>query len=434
MTAENADSPPRKAPDSAGSGCFSRGTIAQRAAELDAADPLASHRAKFVMPDDVVAYLDGNSLGRPLHATRDRLAAFVDDMWGRRLIRAWDEGWMDAPTDLGDTIARVTLGAAAGQTVVADSTTVLLYKLVRAAVDDRTAAEPRRTEILLDTDNFPTDRFVVEGVAAERGLQLVWIRPDPAAGVTPDQVRAAVSDRTALVLLSHVAYRSGHLADLPAITAIAHEAGALVLWDLCHSAGSVEISLDEHEVDLAVGCTYKYLNGGPGAPAFAYLANRHHGLLQQPIQGWMGVADVFAMGERYQPAGDVRQLISGTPPIVGMLPMRDMLALIDQVGMPAVRRKSVALTGFAIEVADALLTTHDVRLVTPRDPQARGSHITLDHPEFRRVTAELWQRGVIPDFRPPQSLRVGLSPLSTSFTEVAAGLSVVAELLSPSRS
>jgi len=401
--------------------------IADRAAELDAADPLAPHRHAFVTTEGVVAYLDGNSLGRPLRTTRERLAGFVDRAWGDRLIRAWDEGWMDAPTELGDTIARVTLGAAAGQTVVADSTTVLLYKLVRAAVD----AQPGRTEIVVDTDNFPTDRFVVEGVAAERDLTLTWIRPDADAGVTPDQVRAVVSDRTALVLLSHVAYRSGQIADLPAITAIAHGAGALVLWDLCHSVGSVELALDEHDVDLAVGCTYKYLNGGPGAPAFAYLARRHHDRLRQPIQGWMGAADPFAMAEHYEPASGVRQLISGTPPIVAMLPMRDMLALIDQVGMPAVRRKSVALTAFATEVADQLLAPLGVRVASPRDPAARGSHVTLDHPEFRSVTADLWQRGVIPDFRPPHGLRVGLSPLSTSFAEVAAGLCAVADLLSP---
>jgi kynureninase len=400
-------------------------TIAQRAAELDAADPLATYRTDFVTTDDVVAYLDGNSLGRPLRATRDRLATFVDGPWGDRLIRAWDEEWMAAPTDLGDTIARVCLGAAPGQTVVADSTTVLLYKLVRAAV----GARPGRTEIVVDTDNFPTDRFVVEGVAAERDLELRWITPDPDATVTPEQVRAAVSDRTALVLLSHVAYRSAQIADLPAITEIAHESGALVLWDLCHSVGSVELALDQHQVDLAVGCTYKYLNGGPGAPAFAYLAERHHDTIRQPIQGWMGAADVFAMAERYQPADGIRQLISGTPPIVGMLPMRDMLALIDNVGMPAVRRKSVALTGFAIEVADALLTPYDVRLASPRDAAIRGGHITLDHPDFRQLTADLWERGVIPDFRPPHGLRIGLSPLSTSFAEVAAGLSIVAELL-----
>jgi kynureninase len=398
-----------------------------RAAELDASDPLAPYRAAFVTTDGVLAYLDGNSLGRPLRATRDRLAAFVDGPWGDRLIRAWDEDWMAAPTELGDTIARVCLGAAPGQTVVADSTTVLLYKLVRAAVD----ARQDRTEIVVDTDNFPTDRFVVEGIAAERGLQVRWISPERGATVTPDQVRAVVSGRTALVLLSHVAYKSGQVTDLPAITEIAHQAGALALWDLSHSVGSVEIALDEHQVDLAVGCTYKYLNGGPGAPAFAYLAGRLQGTVRQPIQGWMGAADVFAMADRYQPAEGVRQLISGTPPIVGMLPMRDMLALIDEVGMPAVRRKSVALTAFAVEVADVLLAPYGVRLASPRDPAVRGSHVMLDHPDFRRVTADLWERGVVPDFRPPHGLRVGLSPLSTSFAEVEAGLSVVAELLSP---
>jgi kynureninase len=424
------DSPPRKAPEIEESRCFSGGTIDQTAADLDAADPLASYRDAFVTADGVVAYLDGNSLGRPLKETRERLASFVDGPWGDRLIRAWDEEWMAAPTDLGDTIARVCLGAALGQTVVADSTTVLLYKLVRAAV----AARPDRTEIVVDTDNFPTDRFVVEGVAAERGLELRWITPAPDGTVTADQVRAAVSDRTALMLLSHVAYRSGQIADLPAITAIAHEAGALVLWDLCHSVGSVELALDEHQVDLAVGCTYKYLNGGPGAPAFAYLAERHHDTVRQPIQGWMGAADVFAMAERYQPAAGIRQLISGTPPILGMLPMRDMLALIEEVGLPAVRRKSVALTAFAVEVADELLTPYDVRLASPRDPALRGGHVTLDHPDFRELTAALWERGVIPDFRPPHGLRIGLSPLSTSFAEVAAGLKVVAELLSSPRS
>ena len=226
---------PRTDPKTGPMATFSR--LVARAAELDAADPLASHRDAFLSTDGVVAYLDGNSLGRPLRATRDRLAAFVDGPWADRLIRAWDEEWMAAPTDLGDTIARVCLGAAAGQTVVADSTTVLLYKLVRAAVDAQISAEPGRTEIVVDTDNFPTDRFVVEGVAAERGLELVWITPEPDAAVTPEQVRAVVSDRTALVLLSHVAYRSGQVADLPAITETAHDAGALVLWDLCHSVG-----------------------------------------------------------------------------------------------------------------------------------------------------------------------------------------------------
>lgn len=399
--------------------------LARRAAELDASDPLASYREAFVTTPEVVAYLDGNSLGRPLHATRDRLARFVGEDWGGRLIRGWDEGWMDAPTELGDLLAHTTLGAAPGQAVVADSTTVLLYKLVRAAAD----ARPGRGEIVVDTGNFPTDRFVSEGVAAERGLTLRWIEPDPLAGVTVDDVRSVVGPDTALVLLSHVAYRSGAIADLPAITDAVHDAGALVLWDLCHSVGALELGLDADGVDLAVGCTYKYLNGGPGAPAFAYVAERLQESIRQPIQGWMGAADPFAMGPSYAPASGIRQLVSGTPPIVGMLPVRDMLALIGRADMPAVRQKSEALTAYAVEVADELLVPLGARLASPRDAAARGSHITLDHPAFERATAELWRRGVIPDFRPPDGLRIGLSPLSTSFAEVFAGLAMAREVL-----
>ncbi|RYJ06808.1 MAG: aminotransferase class V-fold PLP-dependent enzyme [Actinomycetales bacterium] len=399
--------------------------LSARAASLDDADRLAHHRDAFVQRDDVRAYLDGNSLGRPLHATREAMAAFVDDVWAARLIRAWDEGWMDAPTELGDRIGRVVLGAAAGQTVVSDSTTVMLYKLVRAAVDH---AEPGRDEIVADTDNFPTDRFVLEGVAAERGVTLRWITPGP-EGVTADDVAEAVTERTALVLLSQIDYRSGRLADLPAITRVAHGAGALVLWDLCHSAGSVEIALDADEVDLAVGCTYKYLNGGPGSPAYGYVAHRLQSRLAQPVQGWIGSAEPFAMGESYVPAEGVRRFLSGTPPIVGMLAMRDMLDLVESAGMPAIRAKSVALTTFAVDVHDALLAPLGVTLASPRDPALRGSHVTLDHPDFRTVVAELWTRGVIPDFRPPQGLRVGLSPLSTSFVEVRDGLTEVARVL-----
>jgi len=395
--------------------------LAERAVELDRADPLATYRQAFVEVDGLIAYLDGNSLGRPLKATRDTLTRFVEGPWGNRLIRAWDEEWMAAPTQLGDLIGRVVLGAGPGQTVVADSTTVMLYKLARAAVD----AQPGRDEIIADTENFPTDRFVLEGIAAERGLRIRWIRPEADAGVTVEQVRAEVGERTALVLLSHVAYKSAWIADLRAITAAAHEAGALVLWDLCHAVGAVELALDGDGVDLAVGCTYKYLNGGPGAPAFGYVAARLQDRLHQPVQGWMGHAEPFAMAETYRPAIGIRGFISGTPPIVGMLPMRDMLALIDQAGMSAIRTKSVALTGFAIELAEEALTTYGVRIASPRDPSRRGGHVMLEHPDFRRVTAELWDRGVVPDFRPPRGLRVGLSPLSTGYVELAAGIAHV---------
>ena len=396
-----------------------------RAVALDRADPLASLRDEFLEADGVISYLDGNSLGRPLRVTADRLQAFVQEEWGSRLIRAWDEGWMEAPTELGDTIARVCLGAAAGQTVVGDSTTVLLYKLIRAAVD----ARPGRYVVVADTQNFPTDRFIVEGVAAERGLQVRWIDPGTDAGVTLEAVEAALDERVALVALSHIAFRSGFISDMAAISASAHGAGALVLWDLCHSVGAVELALDREAVDLAVGCTYKYLNGGPGAPAFAYVAAALQDQLRQPIQGWIGAAEPFAMGPTYEPARGIRRFISGTPPIVGMLPMGDMLELIERAGMAAVREKSLALTDFALEYADERIVPLGARIASPRKRARRGSHITLEHPAFRELTAQLWQRGVIPDFRPPQGLRIGLSPLSTSFVELAQGLSVIEQLL-----
>ncbi len=399
--------------------------LASRAAELDAADPLAGLRDRFEPAPDVVAYLDGNSLGRPLAVTADRMAAFVREQWGGRLIRGWDEAWMAEPQRLGDEIGRIALGAAAGQTLIGDSTTVLLYKAARAAL----AARPDRREIVLDSANFPTDRYLLAGIAEEQGRRLVVLDPPDDGGVTPEMVAAAVGPDTALVLLSHVAFRSSYLTDAAAITRIAHDAGALVLWDLSHSTGAVPVELDAWDADLAAGCSYKYLNGGPGAPAFVYVARRLQGELRQPIQGWLGAADPFLMGERYEPAEGVRRFTSGTPPVLGMLPIADMLALLDEAGMPAVRAKSEALTAFAVEVADALLAPLGVRLDSPRDPARRGSHVMLGHPRFGELVERLWARGVIPDFRPPDGLRIGLSPLSTSFVEVHAGLSVVGEEL-----
>ncbi|WP_285115266.1 aminotransferase class V-fold PLP-dependent enzyme [Leifsonia sp. fls2-241-R2A-40a] len=396
---------------------------------LDAADSLAAFRGRFAGIDDgsnaVTAYFDGNSLGRPTRASIDGIHRFLLDGWGGRLIRGWDEEWMELPFTIGDDLGRAALGAAAGQTFIGDSTTVLLYKLARAAVDSL----PERSEIVLDTDNFPTDRYLLDGIARERGLDLVWIEADTEAGVTPEQVAAAVGPRTALVVLSHVAYRSGFLADLHTITRIVHDAGALVLWDLCHSAGSVPVELDAAGVDLAVGCTYKYLNGGPGSPAFGYVNRRLIPQLTQPIQGWMGASDVFLMGPEYRPAGDIRRFLSGTPPIVGMLAMRDTIAMIDEAGIGAVRTKSVALTQFAIALADEWLTPLGATLASPRDPESRGGHITLNHPAMREVTAALWQQDVIPDYRDPGGLRVGLSPFSTSFEEVHAGMAAVRDTL-----
>ncbi|HEV7173831.1 kynureninase [Pedococcus sp.] len=396
----------------------------REAATLDAQDPLAGLRQRFLSPEgsDLVAYFDGNSLGRPVADVPQRLRDFTEQLWGDRLIRAWDEQWLDWPMRIGDRLGSLVLGAAPGQTVVADSTTVLLYKLSRAAVDAQAAGPQRRTEIVLDTDNFPTDRYVLEGIAGERGLTLRWIETDPTSGVTIDQVREAVGPQTALAVFSHVAYRSGHLADGPAITAAVHDAGGLVLWDLCHSGGSVPVALDEWGADLAVGCTYKYLNGGPGSPAWAYVAARHHGRLRQPIWGWIGRRDAFDMGPGYDPADGIRSFISGTPPILAMVPLQASLDLVEEAGIEAIRTKSVALTELVIRLADSLLVPLGVEVASPRDAALRGGHVTLRRKGFREVTAALWSQGVIPDYRDPDGLRIGVSPLSTSFAEVVTGM------------
>jgi kynureninase len=278
---------------------------------------------------------------------------------------------------------------------------------------------------VVDTDNFPTDRYLVEGIAAERGGRVRWIEVDRSSGVTAEELRAAVGPETAVVVLSQIAYRSGYLADAETLTEITHDAGALVLWDLCHSAGSVAIQADVWGFDLAVGCTYKYLNGGPGSPAFAYVAQRHQATLAQPIQGWMGAADVFAMGPEYAPAAGMRRFLSGTPPIVGMLALQDTLAMIEDVGIDVIRRKSVALTEFAIRLSDEMLAPLGVGVASPRDARERGGHVTLQHPSMRAVTARLWRQDVIPDYRNPGGLRIGLSPLSTSFAETLAGMVAV---------
>ncbi|MFD1811542.1 kynureninase [Rhodococcus gannanensis] len=400
--------------------------LQQAAATRDAADPLREYRSLFHGADDpasdVVSYLDGNSLGRPTIAATEAITAAVAQ-WSGRLIRGWDEQWMELPLTIGDRIGSVVLGAAAGQTTVGDSTTVLLYKLARGAL----AMRPGRTEIVLDTDNFPTDRYVLEGVANELGLDLRWITVDPASGVELDAAREAITERTALVVLSHVAYRSGYLADAEAITRVAHDAGALVLWDLCHSVGSVPIELDSWNVDFAVGCTYKYLNGGPGSPAFAYVAAEHLDVFRQPIQGWMGRRDPFEMGPGYVPAEGIRRVVSGTPAILGMVAMQSTIDLIERAGIGAVREKSVLLTEYLIDLTGELLP--GVRIASPVGAERRGGHITLDHPAFRDVTQRLWARGVIPDFRAPQGLRLGPSPLSTSFAEALVGVRAIAEEL-----
>ncbi len=401
--------------------------LRDRAHEHDAGDPLASYRGRFLVAadDDVVAYLDGNSLGRPLRDAQTRLAEFVGGPWAGRLIRGWTDEWLQWPTVLGDQLGRVALGASPGQVVVADSTSVLLYKLARAAVD----ARPDRREVVLASGDFPTDRYVLEGVAAERGLTVRWVVSDRDGGIEPGQLADVVGADTALVVLSHVAYWSGHCADAAALTRVAHDAGALILWDLSHSVGVVPLELDAWDVDLTVGCGYKYLNGGPGAPAFAYVSHRHQDVLRQPIWGWLGRRDPFAMASGYEPAAGIASMISGTPPILAMVPLRASLDLLEEVGIAAVRAKSTALTGWALQLVDAWLVPLGAEVGSPRDPARLGGHVTLRHRTFRGLLEPLWARGVIPDFREPDGLRIGLAPLSTSFVEVHDGLLALRELM-----
>ena len=389
----------------------------------DEHDPLRALRDRFAEPEDAVVYLDGNSLGRLPRATAERLAETVRDEWGSRLIRGWEEGWLELPLVVGDRLGELALGAGPGQVAVADSTTVCFYKLAAAAV----AARPGRGEIVTDRDNFPTDRYVLEGLAAQHGLTIRWLPGDGAP--TADQVASACGDATALVALSHVAYRSAEVLDLPAITAVAHRSGALMLWDLSHSAGAVEVDLDAHGVDLAVGCTYKYLNGGPGAPAFLYVARRHQASLRQPIWGWLGRSDPFAMAPGYEPAAGIGAMLSGTPPVLALTAVQSGLELIAEAGLDAIRAKGIALTEYAIALADAWLTRGGVSVASPRESARRGAHVALAHPDARRLCRELIARGVIVDFREPDIVRAGLSPLSTSFDDVRRGLLALRELL-----
>lgn len=383
------------------------------AAALDAADPLAGFRDRFARPDRSLIYLDGNSLGMLPLATADRISQVVSSEWAHGLIGSWDH-WISLPFQAGDTLGRQLLGAAPGQVLVADSTTVNLYKLACAAL----AARPGRRVIVTDDDNFPTDRYVLAGVAAAHGAELRMIHTDPDQGVTVADIRAATGSDTALVCLSHVAYRSGGLADMAAITAVVQEAGALILWDLCHSAGSVPVELDACSADLAVGCTYKYLNAGPGAPAFLYVREDLQNELRQPIQGWFGQRDQFAMGPGYDPAPGLGRFLTGTPNIIGTAAVEEGARLLGEAGIGRLRDKGMRLTGLLIALADEWLTPLGFTLASPRDATRRGAHVCLHHPEAARICRALASAGVVGDYREPGRLRLGPAPITTSFTEV----------------
>jgi kynureninase len=344
--------------------------------------------------------------------------------WPGDLVRGWDR-WLDLPLRVGDRLATGVLGARDGEVAVIDSTTVNLYRLASAALD----ARPGRRAVALARSEFPTDRYVVEGLAASRGLEIRWLGEDPVDAVTLADVERVVDTGLALLVLSHVNYRSAAIADLAAITARARDAGALVLWDLSHAAGAVPVGLAEAAADLAVGCTYKYLGGGPGAPGYLYVRRELQAQLRPPIQGWFAQADQFAMGPRFRGRAGIAGWLTGTPGIIGLAAAEAGIALTAEAGVTPIRTKGLALTEYAIELHDAWLAPLGCTVGSPRDGARRGAHVAIRHPDAERLTAELIDRGVIPDYRAPDSIRIGCSPLTTSFEDIWRGFDQLRTLL-----
>ena len=357
------------------------------------------------------------------------MSDFIADEWAGRLIRGWTDGWLDRPMALGDRLGELALGAGPGQVVLGDSTTVWLYKLARAGV----ARRPDRTEIVVDTDNFPTDRYVMDGIAAERGMTVRWVETDPELGLTPELLAPALGPQTALVVFSHVAYRSGYLADARALTELTHAAGGLVLADLSHSVGSVPVELDAWGVDLATGCGYKYLNGGPGAPAFGYVRAEHQAAMSQPIWGWLGRKDSFVMGAGYEKADGIRGFVSGTPPILGLVPLAAALEQLGRADHGRGAGQVAALTAFAVDLVRRRGWPRSAcGWPRPRAAAARGGHITLQRPGFRAVNDRLWEQGSFPTTGTPTPSGSGWRRCRRPSPRCTAGLAALRDAIADS--
>jgi len=390
---------------------------------LDAADQLAPFRDRFVPHDRDLIYLDGNSLGPLPVRTQARIAEVVDQDWGVGMVRSWDK-WIRLPRQAGDMVGEHLVGAEPGQVLVCDSVTINLYKLAWAALD----ARPGRDVIITDDDNFPTDRYVLEGVAAQRGCEFRVVHTDMDQGVSEHALADALDNRTALVSLSQVAYRSGALADMQTLTKLVHQAGALMLWDLCHSVGALPVQLDADGADLAIGCTYKYVNAGPGAPAFLYVRSDLQERLHQPIWGWFSQRDQFAMGPRYDPAPGIDAFLTGTPNVVGTVAVEEGARLLGEAGLEQLRAKSIALTSYLVALADEWLAPLGFSLASPRDATRRGAHVSLHHHDAWQISQALIQADVIGDYRTPDRIRLGPAPITTTFTDVWDALDRLREI------
>lgn len=390
--------------------------------ERDAQDPLAAFRSQFDLPAGVI-YLDGNSLGARPKASLARAQQVITQEWGHDLIRSWNTaGWFDLPKHLGNRLAPL-IGGVDGEVVVTDTTSVNLFKALAAALQMQSSDTARRV-IVTERSNFPTDIYMAEGLSKwlDRGYSIKLID-------SPDELPAAIGADTAVVMLTHVNYRSGYQYDMQATSALAHAAGALILWDLAHSAGAVPVDLHANGADLAVGCTYKYLNGGPGAPAFIWVPKKHQGQFQQPLSGWWGHATPFAMAPHFAPTDGIGRALCGTQPIVSLAMVECGLDVFAQTSMAAIREKSLALTDLFIELVEARCGTHPLGLVTPRDHAHRGSHISFTHPHGYAVMQALIARGVIGDYREPAIMRFGFTPLYTSYAEVWDAVEILRDIL-----
>jgi kynureninase len=387
--------------------------LALLARDLDAADPLAAYRERFVIAEDELIYLDGNSLGRLPKATRERLHQAIDAEWGVDLVRGWDR-WITLAREAGDVLATGVLGVDAGEVLLCDTASINLYKLAAAACD----ARPGRTVIITDDDNFPTDQYVLQGLAQARGMELRVIRADMDLGVRLEQVHELLDDSVALVSLQHVAYRSGAVADMVGITAAVHDVGAMVLWDVCHAAGAVVTPLRAANADLAIGCTYKHLNAGPGAPGFLFVRRDLQEQLRQPIWGWFGQSAQFDMAFDYEPVATVERFLISSTPVLGGYAAWEGAKLTAEAGIDAIAAKTEKLGEYALALFDAWLAPAGLHLASPREARLRGAHLTLHHEAAWQI-CQAWKAAeVIPDFRTPDRLRIGFAPLYTTYAEV----------------
>ena len=404
------------------------------ALELDAQDPLAKYREEFVITNPELCYLDGNSLGRLPHRTIKAINDYLVNEWGPEMVEGWSH-WIDEAQPIGDLIGRATLGAGPGQVLACDSTSINFYQLIGAAL----RANPDRKTMIIDAANFPTDRFILQGLAEQHGLKLITIDNETPGSadcerITPEILEKYLSDDVAVVTLEVIQYRSGARNEIKAITDLCRTYGAYVVWDASHAVGSIEMNLDASGVDLAVGCTYKYGNAGPGAPAWLYVSKRVQAELRVPIQGWFAQANQFEMGAIFEKSADIRGFQIASPPIMGLRCVKSSFEMIEEATIEKIAEKCAMGTEMMIGLFDEWLAPLGFTLNTPRNPKERGGHISLVHPEAKRISVAMRELiNVVPDYRMPNSIRVAISPLATSYVEVWDGFQRLRDLVATKR-